>query len=120
MQRTLQHLAHCCHGDDRPDCPILDDLAGGAPPEDFAEFAQHLGPGPQLVEVREFPLRVVLARGDGVGAARRGEVDQLDGTGMFERVEKNSLTLGATSELSFCLTTTPSLPERMRTSEPIG
>jgi len=30
MQRTLQHLAHCCHGDSRPDCPILDDLAGGA------------------------------------------------------------------------------------------
>jgi Cu(I)-responsive transcriptional regulator len=28
MQRTLQHLAHCCAGDDRPDCPILDDLAG--------------------------------------------------------------------------------------------
>jgi MerR family copper efflux transcriptional regulator len=30
MQRTLAHLIHCCHGDDRPDCPILDDLAGGA------------------------------------------------------------------------------------------
>jgi MerR family transcriptional regulator, copper efflux regulator len=28
MQRTLQHLIHCCQGDDRPDCPILDDLAG--------------------------------------------------------------------------------------------
>jgi Cu(I)-responsive transcriptional regulator len=28
MQRTLQHLMHACHGDDRPDCPILDDLAG--------------------------------------------------------------------------------------------
>lgn len=28
MQRTLEHLAHCCAGDDRPDCPILDDLAG--------------------------------------------------------------------------------------------
>lgn len=27
MQRTLQTLVHCCHGDDRPDCPILDDLA---------------------------------------------------------------------------------------------
>ena len=27
MQRTLQHLAMQCHGDDRPDCPILDDLA---------------------------------------------------------------------------------------------
>lgn len=28
MQRTLDHLIHCCHGDARPDCPILDDLAG--------------------------------------------------------------------------------------------
>lgn len=28
MQRTLEHLIHCCHGDERPDCPILDDLAG--------------------------------------------------------------------------------------------
>ena len=27
MQRTLAHLAHCCRGDARPDCPILDDLA---------------------------------------------------------------------------------------------
>jgi MerR family copper efflux transcriptional regulator len=29
MKRTLQHLVHGCHGDERPDCPILDDLAGG-------------------------------------------------------------------------------------------
>jgi MerR family transcriptional regulator, copper efflux regulator len=28
MARTLKHLAHNCHGDERPDCPILDDLAG--------------------------------------------------------------------------------------------
>jgi MerR family transcriptional regulator, copper efflux regulator len=27
MQRTLQHLIHCCHGDARPECPILDELA---------------------------------------------------------------------------------------------
>ena len=27
MQRTLESLATRCHGDDRPDCPILDDLA---------------------------------------------------------------------------------------------
>jgi MerR family copper efflux transcriptional regulator len=27
MKRTLEHLAHCCHGDERPDCPILDQLA---------------------------------------------------------------------------------------------
>jgi len=27
MSRTLAHLAENCHGDDRPECPILDDLA---------------------------------------------------------------------------------------------
>jgi MerR family transcriptional regulator, copper efflux regulator len=27
MQRTLENLIHCCHGDERPECPILDDLA---------------------------------------------------------------------------------------------
>ena len=27
MKQALQQLAHQCHGDDRPDCPILDDLA---------------------------------------------------------------------------------------------
>ncbi len=27
MVRTLEHLAKHCHGDQRPDCPILDDLA---------------------------------------------------------------------------------------------
>ena len=27
MRRTLEHLVHHCHGDQRPDCPILDDLA---------------------------------------------------------------------------------------------
>ncbi|KKB86573.1 hypothetical protein VW29_01680 [Devosia limi DSM 17137] len=33
MVKTLKHLAHCCGGDHRPDCPILDDLAGLSPPE---------------------------------------------------------------------------------------
>ncbi|MBT2300326.1 Cu(I)-responsive transcriptional regulator [Variovorax paradoxus] len=27
MKRTLERLAECCHGDHRPDCPILDELA---------------------------------------------------------------------------------------------
>ena len=27
MRRTLEDLARHCHGDGRPDCPILDDLA---------------------------------------------------------------------------------------------
>ena len=28
MQRLLERLAHCCEGDGRPECPILDELAG--------------------------------------------------------------------------------------------
>jgi Cu(I)-responsive transcriptional regulator len=27
MRQTLQHLIHCCRGDERPDCPILEALA---------------------------------------------------------------------------------------------
>ena len=30
LHATLSHLVSCCHGDDRPDCPILDGLAGNA------------------------------------------------------------------------------------------
>ncbi len=29
MRRTLVDLTDRCHGDDRPDCPIIDDLAAG-------------------------------------------------------------------------------------------
>ena len=31
MKSTLEHLVHCCHGDERPDCPIIDTLASGEP-----------------------------------------------------------------------------------------
>ena len=30
MRCTLEHLARNCHGDGRPDCPIIDSLAAGA------------------------------------------------------------------------------------------
>ncbi|MFD0917567.1 Cu(I)-responsive transcriptional regulator [Pseudahrensia aquimaris] len=28
LKKTLSTLAENCHGDDKPDCPIIDDLAG--------------------------------------------------------------------------------------------
>lgn len=28
MRRTLENLIHCCQGDSRPHCPILDELGG--------------------------------------------------------------------------------------------
>ena len=30
MKSALEHLAHCCNGDDRPECPILESLSGSA------------------------------------------------------------------------------------------
>ena len=38
MKATLEHLVHCCHGDDRPDCPILEELA--APNDPALPLAQ--------------------------------------------------------------------------------
>ncbi|MFP5406868.1 MAG: Cu(I)-responsive transcriptional regulator, partial [Gammaproteobacteria bacterium] len=32
MRATLASLADACHGNERPDCPILDGLAGQTPP----------------------------------------------------------------------------------------
>ncbi len=31
LRDELAHLAEACHGDDRPDCPILDSFAGSGP-----------------------------------------------------------------------------------------
>lgn len=41
MVKTLSHLAHCCGGDHRPDCPILDDLAGDEPSKLTKERKDH-------------------------------------------------------------------------------
>jgi len=30
LRATLRHLAESCHGDERPECPILDDLASAS------------------------------------------------------------------------------------------
>ena len=30
MRATIEHLVHNCHGDSRPDCPILDELSARA------------------------------------------------------------------------------------------
>ncbi len=40
MRGALGHLVARCHGDDRPDCPIIDDLAGAA-----ADGGQMFDPG---------------------------------------------------------------------------
>ena len=47
MARTLEHLAEACCGDERPDCPILDDLAADDhPPEPRRRSRGLAGRGP--------------------------------------------------------------------------
>jgi hypothetical protein len=29
LRRTLEQLVHACHGNERPDCPILEELSDG-------------------------------------------------------------------------------------------
>ena len=41
MRRSLEQLAACCHGDDRPDCPILEDLGAEPPAGAAVEGAAH-------------------------------------------------------------------------------
>jgi Cu(I)-responsive transcriptional regulator len=45
MKATLEHLVHCCHGDDRPDCPIIETLESTAPvvSEGHAHLNGHSG-----------------------------------------------------------------------------
>ncbi|MDK1493780.1 Cu(I)-responsive transcriptional regulator [Sinorhizobium sp. 7-81] len=43
MSRTLKHLAAHCHGDERPDCPILDDLAEAEANSDKAQEPARFG-----------------------------------------------------------------------------
>lgn len=43
IKATLSKLVDCCHGDERPDCPILDDLASGRAAPDDAKPAHACG-----------------------------------------------------------------------------
>ena len=39
MKVTLEHLVHCCQGDERPDCPIISTLA-----DESVSVRSHAGP----------------------------------------------------------------------------
>lgn len=43
MARSLERLSETCCGDDRPDCPILDDLAADEPPPPAPRRRRGLG-----------------------------------------------------------------------------
>ncbi len=66
MKRTLETLSACCHGDARPDCPILDELGDASVPEHGAAG----GPTPTLRTAprRRSPSRASLpSRRSGAG-----------------------------------------------------
>lgn len=42
MVGTLEHLAHHCHGDKRPECPIIDELSANAEPPPMSKRTARL------------------------------------------------------------------------------
>jgi len=61
MSRTLRHLATNCHGDGRPACPILEDLAESSPAASTAVKQARPGAGGHRAGERRGELR----RGNG-------------------------------------------------------
>lgn len=53
MRLTLEHLASRCHGDDRPDCPILEDLSSGGACR-YRSGSWNQSPRPALINMRLF------------------------------------------------------------------
>ncbi len=43
LRDTLAHLAGTCHGDGRPECPILDDLDGSSARDSGVEVPENTG-----------------------------------------------------------------------------
>ena len=45
MKSALEHLVHCCRGDDRPDCPIIESLESGNPVQRLQKVPASRKPG---------------------------------------------------------------------------
>ncbi|AJD41647.1 Cu(I)-responsive transcriptional regulator [Rhizobium sp. SEMIA 4085] len=43
MTQTLKHLANHCHGDERPDCPIIEEFANSASDDDLPGINARFG-----------------------------------------------------------------------------
>ncbi|MEM5373306.1 Cu(I)-responsive transcriptional regulator [Paraburkholderia azotifigens] len=54
MRGALETLVHCCHGDDRPDCPIIESLASEATAR---ERPANVDPRKTLSDKRRLPAR---------------------------------------------------------------
>ncbi len=57
MARTLEHLAAHCHGDDRPECPIIEDLADSTPSSSRRTTRPRFGEAGRLSRVRRRAAR---------------------------------------------------------------
>ncbi len=72
MAESLRHLAEHCHGDERPDCPILEELGGA-----FSSQVASLGDSENATK-RAFSSQVA-SLGDSENATKRIGKDQSNG-----------------------------------------
>jgi hypothetical protein len=69
MAESLRHLAAHCHGDERPECPILEELAGA-----FSSQAAPLG-GSENATKRAFSSQAAPLGGSENATKKIGKVD---------------------------------------------
>ncbi len=69
MRDTLSHLAMHCHGDDRPDCPILEGIAAAALPDGARNQTVSSGgsPAPQAAATGAMGVEAPASTGNAVG-----------------------------------------------------
>ena len=85
MAESLRHLAAHCHGDDRPDCPILEELAGA-----FSSRVESLGDSENATK-QAFSSRVE-SLGDSENATKQAFSSRVESLGDSENATKQAFS----------------------------
>lgn len=108
MVQTLSHLIHCCQGDERPDCPILEGLSGTFPGEVVFPKKTSLQAGvEQMTHVEDIHRVTYEVRGMTCSGCQRAVVNALNHAGIDisakdVSVENGTVSVAAsTSDVAF-------------------
>lgn len=112
MVQTLSHLIHCCQGDERPECPILEGLSGAFPggpgsPQTSSDSTSSRAGAEQMTHAQDEHKVTYEVRGMTCGGCQRAVVNALDRAGIPASQEDVSVENGTvrvaagTSDVAF-------------------
>jgi Cu(I)-responsive transcriptional regulator len=99
MVQTLSHLVHCCQGDERPECPILEGLSGAFPgessiPNESSDGERSRAGAKQMTHVVNERKVTYEVRGMTCSGCQRAVVNALNRAGIETSVEDVSVEQG--------------------------